>query len=273
MRDIILYVKRNYQKPENGLMQVIITFFLSFTGFLLFKVVTLIMNKGDISFYTRTLYYMRLYPKLSTFLQRPWTILTYVFAQDVGFLAFFSLLFQMNLIYILGSQFIDFFNSRRFVRFYIASIIFSASTVLLFSKILPYIQEGTSLAGVSVSIYALVAAIATMMPRFPILIVKTQYIALFCVLLSLWDISELGYISRGVAKLAAMLWGYIYVIYARSDLKKLFGHWFSMHRKKEKKTKERKNDAGINYLLDKIAKKGYNNLTSDEKRDLFEASK
>ena len=217
---------------------------------------------------------MWLGPKWEFLLQRPWTIVNYVFAQDVGlFSSFIRLFFDMALVYILGLQFINFFNSKYFLKLYSTSILFSGVVMVLVSYFSSYIQQGKALGGTSVPVYALIGAVATIMPKVPTLILQTQYFAALCLFLSFWNISDPALSTKGVAQVAAMLWGYLYVVYIRGDISRFWKNGFRKDKKGSKSSKKAKQNFKVEYLLDKIAKDGYSSLSPEEKRALLESDK
>ena len=177
----------------------------------------------------------------------------------------------MNLIYILGTQFVGFFNSKHFLKLTITSILFAGAAILLMSALSTYIQQGAPLTGPSVIVYTLIAALATIMPKVPVLILQMQYIGLLCILFSLWDISNSFTKTRGVAQLAAMLIGYLYVLYIKGNINDAVTKWLQKVKIASTSRTRFKKEYQLEQLLDKIAKDGYSSLTLEEKKALLDS--
>lgn len=247
-------------------------------------------------------------PKLAT---QPWTVFTYMFLHEGVFHILFNMLFlywfgmivhqylgsrKLANLYILGGL----FGAVFYVLIYNLAPYFSGSV------------DSSMMLGASAGVFAIVVGAATLTPNttfFLILIgpVRIVYIAAFYVILSFAN--SIGTNAGGeIAHLGGALLGYLYVVQLRkgTDLgvpvQKVgifFENLFSGRRNKVKvsyrkakttstgsfggfaskatpsqaaKSKETSQEE-IDQILDKIAAKGYDALSKEEKRKLFEFSK
>lgn len=245
-------------------------------------------------------------------LQKPWTILTYMFMHG----GIFHILFNMVLLYFAGRIFEDLMGGKRLATVYILGGLFALLMHVFAFNVFPVYQSASHapVVGASGSVMAIFIALAAYAPNmmvalFGIFRLKLQYLALFYVLVDLLQIQA----NDGVAHFAHLGgalfgWGFVFLMRKGTDLSfgffrflNFFKELFTFRKKdqprmkvvKEKKRKGKKKAATsnkahvtdndgyltqeekqrqIDAILDKISKHGYESLSSEEKEILFKAS-
>lgn len=237
--------------------------------------------------------YMWMPTQLGEVIFRPWTIITYMFTHQ----GFIHVLFNMMCLYWFGKMVSAYMGEHLVLRLYLTGGIAGAVACLLYGVLVNPING--YMLGASAAVLALVTAVATYYPDHYVEVVfigrvKLKYYALFFVVMYLVFIldgsSNLG---GNVAHVGGMIAGFA-MAYSwkknglptmkqggKSVLDGLFG-------KKKTKMKvvysrpltdmeynERKNERNreVDRILDKIKESGYDSLTSEEKKTLFEESK
>lgn len=232
---------------------------------------------------------------------RFWTPVAYMFVHE-GFLHLF---FNMICLYWFGKMFLSMLSEKHLVGIYLVGGLASGLFYVLVYNIFPYYASSiysSILIGASGSIMAIIAATATKMPNIEVRLlflgnIKLKYIAIVTVLISFFSITS----SNGggeIAHLGGALTGYLFIILLNKGrditawMNKILDGTATLFRPKKKmKVKKRKlqferkmndgeynqqkvkNMAEIDHILDKIKESGYNSLTSDEKKRLFDQSK
>ncbi len=234
---------------------------------------------------------------ISSLVLKPWTLITYMFLHE----GFFHILFNMINLFWFGRLFLMFFNQKQAVGLYLIGGIFGAALYILGLNIFPYFESIAAqgiLLGASASVLAIVIGIATYKPNMEIHLtligkVKLKYLAAVFFFISLLSVA--GENAGGnIAHLGGILAGYLFGtrIKKGKDLTKginkaidFFVDLFSRKPKMKvshnagrpmtdyewnaKKTQEGKM---LDEILDKIKESGYDSLTSDEKKRLFDQS-
>jgi len=230
-------------------------------------------------------------------LYRLWTPITYMFLHE-GFLHLF---FNMLSLFWFGKIFLIYFSEKQLIGLYIFGGLVAALFYVAAFNIFPFyapLIHNSLLLGASGSIMAIILATASRSPNMELQLlfigsVKLKYIAIVAVLTSFFGITS----SNGggqLAHLGGALAGYFFVVSLRkgNDLTQVFvkmlstvEHWFKPQKLRAKpnnsKSTVRMSDAEynenkaqkmarINHILDKIKTSGYDSLTSDEKKQLFE---
>lgn len=226
-------------------------------------------------------------PSFDVLLFRPWTILTYGFLH----LGFFHILFNLLVLYYFGMLFLDFFDSRQFLTYYILGILAGGLIYMLSYNYLPALKtKETILVGASAGVTAIVIGIASHIPNYAMHFrfiggIKLIYIALVLVVLDLVQIPN-GNAGGHLAHLGGALLGFILTRYGHqgrglfdwkgigfekreSPLKKVYKSPGPKKTGKEGEYDQKK----IDEILDKISKSGYDTLTKEEKDYLFRAGK
>lgn len=234
------------------------------------------------------------------FLVQPWSIVTYMFLH-AGFL---HILFNMLWLYWFGTLFLHFFSAKHLRGLYIMGGICGGLLYMLAYNVFPYFQgmvEHSLLLGASASVLAIVAATAYRAPNYRVGLflfgtVKLKYLALVAIgadllfitsenggghiahlggaLAGLWFASAL---SKGVdiTKLINRLCDALALPFSRRVRKPKMKVHYGADRQKDYDYNARKKSQSdeIDRILDKLKKSGYESLTGDEKKTLFDASK
>lgn len=229
-------------------------------------------------------------------IKRVWTLFTYMFLHK-GIL---HLLFNMLCLYWFGRMFLAAYNAKQLLGLYINGGLLGALLYLVAYNVFPYFTHNpqmTYLMGASASVMAIIVAVAMQMPdmelRFFFMAgIKLKYFALIVVAISFLGITSAN--SGGeLAHLGGALAGYLFIVFLRrgTDCTKWFTaivNWFAswtFPRKKIKQTKfhyakpmsdaefnqaKAKHNNEVDAILDKIKRSGYESLTEDEKKKLFQ---
>ncbi len=267
----------------------------------LFMIILQLFNRNG----ENILLYGEMPASLHNFLYQPWSLFTYMF-MHAGFM---HVLFNMLWLYWFGQLFLLFFSAKHLRGLYVLGGICGAILYVLSFNLFPYFSnaiEGSYMLGASASVLAIVVATAYRQPEYQVRLflfgtIRLKYIALFMI------ISDLLFItSNNAGGHIAHLGGALAGLWFAASLKK--GHditawinnildWFiSLFTGKAFKTK-RKPKMSVHYnnnprnkdydynaqkkaqndevdrILEKLKKSGYESLTTEEKKSLFDASK
>jgi membrane associated rhomboid family serine protease len=234
---------------------------------------------------------------LSQLLYRAWTPISYMFFHE----EFFHILFNMFALYWFGKIFLMFFSEKQLVGLYLFGGLLAATVYVVAFNLFPYysaVLHQSILLGASGSIMAIIVATAFRSPNMEMQLmfvggIKLKFIAIAYVLISFFGITSRNG-GGELAHLGGALAGYLFIVSLRqgTDLTKLFNNILDLifdlfrHRKlkvKQNKSKSKKpmNDAEFNVtkarkmveidkILDKIKTSGYESLSAEEKKRLFE---
>lgn len=304
------YQLRNaFNQRDNSLYKLIAINLIVFFVVLILRVFLTIGGLGEL--YKTGLSWLMMPASLSKLAFQPWSVFTYMFLHEGVFHILFNMLFlywfgqlihqylgsrKLANLYILGGLAGGLF----YLLIYNLAPYFSGSV------------DSSMMLGASAGVFAIVVGAATLSPNttfFLLLLgpVKIVYIAAFYVILSFAN--SIGANAGGeIAHLGGALLGYLYITQLRkgSDwgvpvqrVGIFFENLFSGKKSKVKvsyrkaKTTTRSTFGGfksstattavskketitqeeVDRILDKIAEKGYDGLSSEEKRKLFEFSK
>lgn len=266
--------------------------YINLAVFIAYNIVKLILFLGQIPLENPLTNYLAVPADLTALLFKPWTIITYMFFHE----EFLHILFNMLWLYWFGIIFLEYLSQKKLVGVYIMGGLSGAAFYILAFNFLGVFREllPVSVAlGASASVLAVVISISTLKPNHTINLmfigpVKLKYLAIFSVIL---DIISIPTSNAGghIAHLGGALFGFLYVIaYDKGfDLIKpitWFLNLFSFDRKQKShlKVNYRKFDVdyeynkrkveqqiGLDKILDKIAKSGYDSLSKEEKETLF----
>lgn len=246
------------------------------------------------------LVWLQLPASFSHFIIQPWTLLTYMF-MHAGIM---HILFNMLWLYWFGRLFLQFFSAKHLRGVYLLGGICGGLLYMVAYNVFPYFQymiEGSFLLGASASVLAIVAATAYREPNYPIPLllignIRLKYLALVVIgtdLLFLTSsnagghISHLGGALAGVWFAASLSKGTditawinrlldgISGMFSRRPRKPKMKVHYGSNRQKDYEYNARKKSQSdeIDRILDKLKKSGYESLTADEKKSLFDASK
>lgn len=254
-------------------------------------VLTYLINTVSFLFHSESnvlIDWFALRPSFEELLYRPWTLVTYGFLH-VGF---FHILFNLLLLYYFGILFLDFFNSRQFMVYYILGIVAGGLVYMMAYNYLPALKtKETILVGASAGVTAIVIGIASHIPNYSLHFrfigrVKLLYIALIMVVLDLVQIPA-GNAGGHLAHLGGAFMGFMLTRYL--DQGRGISSWWkdqwTFRKKSPLKTVYKNKDSNrqttgqaydqqrIDSILDKISKSGYDALSKEEKDYLFKAGK
>ncbi|WP_294471205.1 rhomboid family intramembrane serine protease [uncultured Bacteroides sp.] len=239
------------------------------------------------------------------FIHQPWSILTYMF-MHAGFL---HILFNMLWLYWFGSLFLYFFSAKHLRGLYVLGGICGGLLYMLAYNVFPLFSHevaGATLVGASASVLAIVAATAYREPNYRVQLflfgaVRLKYLALVVIgidVLSITSSNAGGHIAHLGGALAG-LW-FAASLSKGIDLtgwiNRLLDAFASLFQKKTWKRKpkmkvhygggatsrekdydynahKKAQSEEIDRILDKLKKSGYESLTTEEKKSLFDASK
>ncbi len=231
-------------------------------------------------------------------LTKPWTIITYMFVQ----FRFLHLLVNMWMLFWFGRIFLQIYDSKQLLGVYVLGGLFgTALYIIMFNTFHFYADQlnGAILLGASGSVVAIIAAAAFGAPQMELQMmfigrVKLLYVGLAAILIDLISITEANG-GGHIAHLGGAFGGYLFISMLKRNtditrwIVRIIGtiqSWFKPRKKSNMKVKwkrpaneqeyrdqrAQKNDE-IDRILDKLKKSGYESLSADEKRKLFDASK
>jgi len=232
-------------------------------------------------------------------LNRPWTGITYMFTH----FGFWHIAFNLLCLYWFGQIFLRFFGPKQLGGLYVMGGIVGGIVFVLSYNIFPYFREfvnNSYLVGASASVMAIIFAAAFYRKELTINLIilgriKLIYIALFFLII---DFISIEHDNPGghIAHIGGALMG---IWFAQSALKgrdlttginSIIDGVVNLFAKKQRNTtsqrayrrpetdyeyNKRKYDEQIEIdrILDKIKRSGYNSLSENEKKKLFEASR
>ncbi len=238
------------------------------------------------------------------FIRQPWSLLTYMF-MHAGTL---HILFNMLWLYWFGSLFLYFFSAKHLRGLYVLGGICGGLLYMVAYNVFPLFTPqvaGSTLVGASASVLAIVAATAYREPNYRVQLflfgaVRLKYLALIVVGMDVISITS----SNGgghIAHLGGALAGLWFAaslnkgVDLTSWINRMLDGVASLFQKNAWKRKpkmkvhysnntDREKDYDYNArkkaqsdevdrILDKLKKSGYNSLTTEEKKSLFDASK
>lgn len=235
----------------------------------------------------------------SGLLQRPWTVVTYMF-MHAGFI---HLLFNLLGLYWFGKLFLYHFEGNKLLSVYLFGGFAAGLLYLVAYQLFPAFEGAEAvLLGASGSIFAILVATAFYDPDRKLMIpligtFSLKYIAAFYVLLSVIGISATNP-GGNIAHLGGAFWGWFYInrlgkgqdpgarfVVFLNHVEQIIVNFFKPKSKLKVSYKQPPKDdyeynrqrklqqEEVNRILDKIAKTGYDSLSSKEKETLFKQGK
>ncbi len=275
-------IKNSFREGDT-VVKLIYTFVIAFV---FVKIVELVFRLGDLGFCPLTMWFaMPLNPM--EFIFRPWTIVTYMLLHcDI-----IHLIFNMLCLYWFGRLFTELLDEKLISRVFITGGVGGAILCLLSSSVLAY---GSILMGSSAAVLALLTCVSVYSPDYRVNIVfigaiRLKYYALIFILIDIISIASWSNAGGHIAHIGGAIIGIIYGLKWRNSgvpvvkndiLTRLFRprktievvHRRTMSDMDYNATKaERGRD--VDRILEKIKTSGYDSLTSEEQRILFEESK
>jgi len=231
-----------------------------------------------------------------------WQLLTYQFMHA----NFTHLLYNMFALWMFGMEVEHVWGSRRFLGFYLLCGVAAGISQLIMAPLLEPTSvvsvtgAGIPTVGASGAVYAVLVAFAMMFPDRYIFIyfllpIKAKYFIFGMIALGIMSIGDQSAVAN-LAHLGGAAAGFVYVIYLSRHYPfqgtvEGIGRWMNSRRKRREepdrdvvdakvfdiketpKTEQELNQMKIDEILDKISRGGYQSLTEEEKKILFEASK
>ncbi|MDR1343921.1 MAG: rhomboid family intramembrane serine protease [Tannerellaceae bacterium] len=253
----------------------------------------LLFNIRGISLYD----YVNMPASPALLLQRPWTLITYMFTHS-GFL---HILFNMLWLYWFGAIFLQSFRPRQLGGLYLMGGMAGGLMFMAAYNIFPYfsaISASSSLMGASASVMAIVFAVSFYRKDYEIRLlflgrIKLIYLALGAFVFDLLAITSDNNAGGHIAHIGGALLGIWFAsrmnrgkditafmnraIDAIVNITKPRPRMHVSYRRSETKyeynARKQKANAEIDAILDKLKRSGYNGLSSEEKKKLFDASK
>lgn len=258
----------------------------------LLGVLFLLFNIPGIPF----LQYLQMPSSPELLMYRPWTVITYMFTH----FDFLHILFNMLWLYWFGGLFLTFFSERQLGGLYLLGGIAGAVLFMLAYNIFPYFQTVASssyLMGASASVMAIVFAVSFYRKDLEINLfligrIKLIYLALFTFVIDLLAITS-DNAGGHIAHIGGALFGIWFAVRIKEGkdltgpMNRLLDRIVNLGKRKlkmkvtykraetdyEYNARKHRESADIDAILDKLKRSGYESLSADEKRQLFDASK
>ncbi len=283
-------------KQGNSLIKLI---YINSGVFILLKITIIVLLLFNVSG-SFLLTYLAVPADLTQLIHRVWTPLTYMFLHE-GFLHIF---FNMFTLFWFGRIFLMYFSEKQLVGLYLFGGLTAALLYIIAYNSFPYYASTlheSFLLGASGSIMAIIISTAIQAPNMELQLlflgnIKLKYIAIFFVLTSLFGITSTNG-GGELAHLGGALAGYLFVVslHQGRDLTRGINRILDAitnlagprklkirsnpHRKSstmsdaEFNMNKARKMAEIDRILDKIKTSGYESLSVDEKKRLFEQGK
>lgn len=295
MSKIIDDIKLQF-KMGGALNQLIIINLGVYLAFLVLRILSFLLQVSISNFFIE---FTALPSDLLKFATRPWTIISYMFLHE----GFFHILFNMLWLFFGGQLFLQYFGGRRLISTYLMGGILGGLLYVLFYNLFPAFSDVVAFSnnrGASAGVMAVIFAIATYNPRFPVrlffmITVPLWGIAIFALLTDLIALGDGSNAGGRIAHLGGALFGYLMasahkngkdltdgfssILDRLANLRKpksskLKTVYRSQAGSKSAGLKRREDDESkLNRILDKISKSGYDSLSKDEKDHLFKFGK
>lgn len=254
--------------------------------------VCLLMNVAGLSF----LQYLELPSSPELLLRRPWTVITYMFTHFDAL----HILFNMLWLYWFGSLFMRFFNGRQLGGLYVLGGIAGAALFMVAYNVFPYFRASASvgmLMGASASVMAIVFAVSFYKKDLEVNLlffgrIKLIYLAVLTIaidflamtqgnagghiahiggaLLGIWFARRIGEGKDLTAPVNRLIDGAVNLFKRKPRMKVTYRRTETDY---EYNARKRREEESIDAILDKLKRSGYESLSSQEKKQLFEAGK
>lgn len=242
------------------------------------------------------LQYLQMPSSPELLLYRPWTIITYMFTHY----DFLHILFNMLWLYWFGGLFLTFFSERQLGGLYLLGGIAGGLLFIVSYNIFPYFYEASAysyLMGASASVMAIVFAVSFYRKDLEISLfligrIKLIYLALFTFVIDLLAMTSTN-AGGHIAHIGGALFGIWFAARIKQGkdltrpMNRLIDWVVNIGRRKPKmrvtykrpetdydyNARKNRENADLDVILDKLKRSGYNSLSADEKKQLFDASK
>ena len=242
------------------------------------------------------LQYLQLPASPELLLFRPWTLFTYMFTH----FDFLHILFNMLWLYWFGGLFLNFFSERQLGGLYILGGLAGAVLFVLAYNIFPYFQTVASfsyLMGASASVMAIVFAVSFYRKDLEINLfligrIKLIYLAIFTLVIDLLAMTS-DNAGGHIAHIGGALFGMWFASRIRNGkdltapMNRLIDWFVNLGKRKPKmrvtykrsetdyeyNARKHQESVDLDTILDKLKRSGYESLSAEEKKRLFDASK
>ena len=238
------------------------------------------------------------------FLHQPWSLFTYMF-MHAGFL---HILFNMLWLYWFGSLFLYFFSGKHLRGLYVLGGICGGLLYMIAYNVFPLFSHevaGATLVGASASVLAIVAATAYREPDYRVQLflfgaIRLKYLALIVIgidVLSITSSNAGGHIAHLGGALAGLWFAAslrkgvdltawinrildgVMALFRRNTWKRKpkmkihYGGATGREKDYDYNARKKAQSEEVDRILEKLKKSGYDSLTTEEKKSLFDASK
>jgi membrane associated rhomboid family serine protease len=283
MANILDEIKSSF-KTGDALTRLILINLGVYVAFLLLRILSFLLQTDIASFFIS---FTALPSDLITLATRPWTLVSYMFLHE-GF---------MHIL------FLEYFGSRRLISTYLMGGIFGGLLYVVFYNIFPAFNEVVEISnnrGASAGVMAIIFAIATYNPKFPVRIffiasVPLWGVAAFALLTDLIGLGEGANAGGRIAHIGGAAFGFLMaranrenrdltegfssildrianLFKSKSKLKTVYSSG-GFNKGYRQKSSPQTSEDKLNQILDKISNSGYDSLSKDEKEHLFKFGK
>jgi membrane associated rhomboid family serine protease len=295
MANIIDDIKLSF-KSGDALTRLILVNLGFYVAFLLLRILSFLFQANISGFFIS---FTALPSDLLTLATRPWTLVSYMFLHE----GFMHILFNMLWLFFGGRLFLEYFGSRRLISTYLLGGIIGGFLYVIFYNIFPAFSDVVSISnnrGASAGVMAVIFAIATYNPRFPVRIffiatVPLWGVAAFALLTDLIGLGDGANAGGRIAHIGGAAFGFLMarayregkdltdgfsalldkifnLFKAKPKLKKVYSSG-GFNKGYRQNTSPQNDEAKLNQILDKISRSGYDSLSKDEKEHLFKFGK
>ena len=248
--------------------------------------VFLMMAIGGTSFSQWMVTYFGFVPSFGTTLFQPWRLVTYMFLHAGGF----HIIFNMLWLWWMGRAVEDTLGPKTFTALFLGSGVGGALINLLFAGFFGV----NSVIGASGAVFGIMVAFATLYPTTPIMLfllppIEARFVVAGLIALDLLFIGSTDNVAR-IVHLGGAGVGYLLIKmhregYDLTSWMQSFERFFyqakqstgnsksSVQTVSEAEIIEEVDQNELDRILEKISKNGYDGLTDEEKKKLFELSK
>ena len=183
---IIEDLKREWNKPENGLIKIILINVIVFISISIIKVISQIFGFGGL--FQSFINTLMLPSDFKQFIFQPWSIITYFFLHQ----GFSHILWNMLFLYWFGKIITENLGNNSLISLYIIGGIIGGLSYMAIFNIIPFYYdrvESSLMLGASAGVFSVVIGSATLIPNYTFYLlflgpVRIKYIALFYFLIS-----------------------------------------------------------------------------------------
>ena len=242
--------------------------------------------------------YLQVPSSFVLFFHRPWTLLTYMFLHA----DFLHLLFNMLWLYWFGRMAMEFFNGRQLAGIYISGGVAGALMYMLAYNLFPYFRNREMVAflmGASASVMAIVFAVSLYRKDYELQLmfigrIRLLYLAFFAFIIDFLSITS-DNAGGHIAHIGGALWGALFAFRLKQGkdltvyLNRLIDRIANVKKSRQPRMKvayggrpetdreyrarKQAETRALDAVLDKLKRSGYESLSSEEKKTLFDASK